>query len=220
SPGFSATPQRLSAAFRAAATAALFLFFSTRALYAEFRHPQSQAWMGFGIAYSQPVEEAEYLAHANLGRNLYNTYNMGGYLLWRLYPHNLVMVDARSFPYTAWFDELHQFSASGYQDEFARFLHDHPANAAVVDFQQGSVWRHFLNAPGWRPVFYGPAAAIFARTANAAPLRPAASLDHIRNAETAAAVFDFAAAAADYPTAWRIQSQLEGPLRSQADPET
>ncbi len=220
SPGFSAKPRRLSTAFRAAATAAFFLFFSSRALYAEFCHPQAQAWMGFGIAYSQPVDEAEYLAHTNLGKNLYNTYNMGGYLLWRLYPRNLVMVDARSFPYTDWFDELHQFSTSRYQDEFARFLHDHPADAAVVDFQQGSVWRNFLNTPGWRPVFYGPAAAVFARTANTAPIRAAASLDHLRNAETAAAVFDFATGVADYSTAWRIQSQLEGPLRPLAPPET
>lgn len=216
SPRLSATP-RLRLAY---AAAALFLFFSTRALWAEYRHPQTDAWMGFGIAYSQPVDEAEFLAHSNLGPKLYNTYNTGGYLLWRLYPRDLVMVDARSFPYTAWFDELRQFTTTGYQDEFARFLHDHPADAAVVDFQTDGVWRHFLNAPGWRPVFYGPSAAVFAPAAAAGPLRAGASLAHLRNAEAAVKVFDFAAAVADYPTAWAIQAQLEGPLQAQVAPAT
>jgi len=66
--------------------------------------------MGFGISYFEPVEEAEFLRAGAFGPRIYNTFNAGGYLLWKLYPRYRVMVDARSFPYAGWFDELYRFT--------------------------------------------------------------------------------------------------------------
>jgi hypothetical protein len=59
-----------------------------------------------------PVAEAEYLAKRSLGDSrrldagaagtrLFNIFDSGGYLLWRLYPSYRVMTDPRSFPYLA-----------------------------------------------------------------------------------------------------------------------
>ncbi len=203
--------------FAPAAATGLFLWFGGRALWMESRHPQTDAWLGFGIAYSQPVEEAEFLAQGRFGTRIYNTYNAGGYLLWRLHPRYQVMVDARSFPFLGWFDELQTFSLTTDQAEFRRFLARHPADVAVADFQQDPVWRSFLNTPGWRPVFYGPAAAVFAPAGTAGPIRPADSLRHMRNAEAAVKVFDFAIAVSDYRTAWDLLDQIEGPLAEQAE---
>ena len=200
--------------------AILFLWLGGRALYAAYRHPQTDAWMGFGIAYSQPVDEAEFLAHADFGRRLYNTYNAGGYLLWRLYPRYQVMVDARSFPYISWFDELRDFSLTQSTEVFDGFLRRHPADAALVDFEQDPVWRSFLKTPGWRPVFYGPSAAVFAPGASEQPVGSAPSLNHMRNGAAAVKVFDFAIAVADYRTAWDILDQVQGPLQSQVDQGT
>jgi len=197
--------------------AALFLWFGGRALYAARSHPQTDAWLGFGIAYSQPVDEAEFLAHSHFGPRIYNTYNAGGYLLWRLYPRYKVMVDARSFPYVSWFEELRDFSLARSMDTFLAFLRRHPADVAVADFQQDAVWRSFLNTPGWRPVFYGPSAAVFAPGAAGEPVRSAPSLRHMRNGAAAVNVFDFAIAVSDYPTAWDILDQAQGPLRGQVD---
>jgi hypothetical protein len=197
--------------------AVLFLWFGGRALYAAHSHPQTDAWLGFGIAYSQPVDEAEFLAHGHFGPRIYNTYNAGGYLLWRLYPRYKVMVDARSFPYVSWFDELRDFSLSRSMYPFLAFLSRHPADVALADFEQDAVWRSFLNTPGWRPVFYGPSAAVFAPGATGEPVRSAQSLRHMRNGAAAVKVFDFAIAVSDYRTAWDILDQLQGPLRGQVD---
>ena len=194
----------------------LFLFFGVRSIEQALNRPESGAWMGFGISYSQPVEEAEFLARGNYGPRIYNTYNAGGYLIWRLFPRYKVMVDARSFPYVAWFDELKQFQRTQDPAVFQAFLQRHPGDVALVDFQEGAVWRSFLKTPHWRPAFYGPDAAVFVHEdAFNGKVEAAHSLRHLRNGGVGPLVFDFATAVGDYATAWRLLDQMQGPLHGQ-----
>lgn len=183
------------------------------------QHPAPGSWLGFGIGTSQPVAEAEFLAREHLGPRILNTYNAGGYLIWRLWPRDRVMVDARSFPYLAWFDELRLFTGMTDPAAFADFLERHPGDVALVDFQEETVWRSFLRQPGWRPAFYGPAAAVFVPTDRApAAVEAAPTLLALRNGSDGRRLFDFAIAVGDYRTAWRLLDQLEGRLRPQVDP--
>jgi hypothetical protein len=199
--------------------AVLFVFFGVRTIYQARVHPETDAWMGFGISYFEPVEEAEFLRQGSFGPRLYNTFNSGGYLLWQLYPRYKVMVDGRSFPYLGWFDELYKFTRTEDPKEFQAFLDRHPADVALVDFQEDLVWRSFLKAPGWRPVFYGPSAAVFARTGAAATeVRAASGLAHLRNGEAGLRPFYFAIAVGDFRTAWNLLGQMEGPLAAQVNP--
>jgi hypothetical protein len=200
----------------AALACVLFLFFGGRAVLQARQRPESGAWMGFGIGYSQPVDEAEFLARGNYGARIYNTYNAGGYLIWRLFPRYQVMVDARSFPYVAWFDELKQFMRTRDAKEFQAFLERHPGDIAVADFQEDGVWRSFLKMPNWRPVFYGASAAVFVHRGQfQSRVEAAASLQRLRNGSDGARIFDFAIAVGDYRTAWSLLDQMEGPLRRQ-----
>jgi hypothetical protein len=197
----------------------LFLFFGVRAMDQALQHTESGAWIGFGIGYSQPVDEAEFLAQGNYGPRIYNTYNAGGYLMWRLFPRYRVMVDARSFPYLAWFEELQQFTRTEDPNEFQAFLNRHPGDVALVDFQEDAVWRSFLKTANWRPAFYGPAAAVFVHEDQfRGRVEAAASLQHLRNGRDGARIFDFATAVGDYRTASRLLDQMEGPLHQQVDP--
>ena len=196
--------------------ALVFLFLGGRALYQAAEYPTPGSWMGFGISDLQPVNEAEFLAQHHFGPRIYNTYNAGGYLLWRLFPRDRVMVDARSFPYTGWYDEVVQFTRANDSAQFRAFLTRHPANVALVDFQDDMSWRFFLATPGWRPAYYGPSAAVFV-PANMAlgPVQAAPALARLRNGNTATKVFYFAIAVGDYQTAWRVLEQMQGPLRGQ-----
>lgn len=199
----------------------LFAGFAGRAVYQAKFHPETNTWMGFGVGYSQPVDEGEFLARGNFGPRIYNTYNAGGYLIWRLYPRYKVMVDARSFPFAGWFDELTEFTHTRDPKVFRAFLKRHPGDVALVDFQEDYVWRSFLSIPGWRPAFYGPAAAVFVRAEGpGAPVAAAASLGRLRNGHAGVKVFDFARAVGDYRTAWNVLGQMQGPLRSGVPEET
>lgn len=196
----------------------LFLFFGGRSFAQALQRPESGAWMGFGIGYSQPVDEAEFLARGNYGPRIYNTYNAGGYLIWRLFPRYKVMVDARSFPYVAWFDELKQFTRTQDTKEFQAFLDRHPGDVALVDFQEDGVWRSFLKTPNWRPAFYGPSAAVFVHEDGSKGRAQAAdSLQKLRNGRDGARIFDFATAVGDYRTAWSLLDQMQGRLHEQVD---
>ena len=53
--------------------------------------------LGAGLKTSQfPVEAASFVRENRLPANLYNFYDWGGYLMWRLYPDYLVFVDGRN----------------------------------------------------------------------------------------------------------------------------
>ncbi|MBI5081186.1 MAG: hypothetical protein HZB17_07800 [Chloroflexi bacterium] len=55
------------------------------------------------IAKLAPVKAAEYLKANPVAGKMFNAYNFGGYLIWALYPHQLVYVDGRTDLYD---DEL------------------------------------------------------------------------------------------------------------------
>lgn len=208
------------------AAVAVTIGLSARAVRAAWLEPSSGSWPGFGINYVNPVAEAEYLAKRSLGdgrrpdagaagTHLYNIFDSGGYLLWRLYPGYRVMTDSRSFPYLAWFEDQYRFTMGV---SFAEFLERYPADIAVIDHAKDRCQRNFLDSIAWRPVFYGPTAAVFVRrgheTADESRTPPAhGGIERLRNGATALAVFEFAVAVGDYEPAWAVLAQLEGPLR-------
>ncbi len=182
------------------------------------RRPNDRiGWLGFGISALNPVEETAYLEHAGFGGNIYNTFETGGYLLWKRTPAVKVMTDARSFPYLSWFDD-HFKLVSG--DSFAEFLRKFPgADVAVVDYAKGPLLRNFVRSGQWRAVFAGPCAVVFVREGSAAAqllhAAPSDSLGHLHNAEGALAIFDFARFAGDFGTAWTVLDQLQTTLFKQ-----
>lgn len=198
--------------------AIVFTAVALRVGYDSYARPNTGSWLGFGVSYANPVPEAEYLARTKLGSHFYNTFDSGGYLLWRLYPQYRVMVDPRSFPYLDWFQDQYGF-ANG--TNFSEFLARYPADLAIIDLQKVDCWLNFIRARDWHLLFYGPTAAIFARGAPPAGhyVEYAAALLQLQNASTAFTVFDFSVAVGDYEMAWKILAQLETTLEQQADPE-
>ncbi len=193
-----------------------FAVVAARTVAAAYLSPSPGSWVGFGVSYVNPVPEAEYLARAKLGSRFYNTFDSGGYLLWRLYPQYRVMVDSRSYPYLDWFEDQFVF-ANGTM--FDAFLARYPADVAVIDLHKVNCWRNFVRSRDWHLLFYGPTAAIFRRGPDKAGqvVEEAGELLHLRNADTAFSVFDFATVIGDYRTAWTILERLETTLSPQAD---
>jgi hypothetical protein len=193
-----------------------FAAIALRVGYDAYAQPDIGSWLGFGVSYHNPVPEAEFLAQANLGTRFYNTFDSGGYLLWRLYPQYRVMVDSRSFPYLDWFQDQYSFA---YGTNFREFLARYPADLAIIDLNKEGCWRSFVRAEDWHLLFYGPTAAIFALgTAHTGHrIGKSAVLQHLRNARTAFTVFDFSVIIGDYEMAWNILAQLETTLAWQAD---
>ena len=141
--------------------------------------------------------------------------------MWRLFPTYKVMIDPRFFPYKSWFDDLYAFSNG---EQFDQFLKKYPAHTAIIDLNRLSLLKNFLQSKEWRLVFYGPTSAIFVDSSigddsydrGVAPDR----FDHLRNAATGFAVFDFALMTGDYATAWKVLNGLNTELSFYADSVT
>jgi hypothetical protein len=201
----SASAFRNSIAVRIAATAC-FAVLAIQISVGAVRGPNYGGWTGFGIGYANPSAEAEYLAASPLSGPMYNLFDGGGYLLWRLDPRFQVMTDSRSFPYLSWFDDQYNFTIGR---NTAQFLEKYQAQVAVIDLLHETLWRHFLESPEWRAVFYGPSSAIFVKQTG-----PAAPVDHadlagVRNAQSVLRMFNFARAIGDFKTAWSALDRAE-----------
>jgi hypothetical protein len=116
---------------------------------------------GFTNDYFTPAEESAFIKEHFRGMRLGNDYNTGGYLLWDLWPDTKVFIDARYFPYKAWYPEYTEFIYGA----------DRAAKDAFVRRQNCDVWcvpvdfpqmQTFLGSPDWRLVFYGRNSCIFA----------------------------------------------------------
>lgn len=213
-------PVSAGAQFVAGVAAVTFVVLGAQAAIGAYVAPHPGSWLGFGTGYTNPVVEADFVEREQLGPRLYNIFDSGGYLLWELSPENQVMVDSRSFPYLSWFDEQFDFAHGRSVPEF---VERRPADVAVIDLEKVDTWRAFLALPVWRPVFYGPTAAVFVPDADAQLLDASDPLwdwkGDVRNASTALNAFDFATAVGDFPTAWRVLDELEGPLDHQRGDE-
>lgn len=197
---------------------ALILGLGGASIYRARYRPYDGSWLGFGTGYTNPVIETDFLERVPLGPRLYNIFDSGAYLLWRLSPRYQVMVDGRSFPYLAWFDDQYRFTRG---EIFTEFLEKYPAATAIIDLAKRKCVQNFLRAPDWRPVFYGPTAAVFVHKSvslpgMASPFTPD-RFASLRNGTTALRVFEFAAAVGDDAVVWRVLKQLETRLRWQVD---
>lgn len=132
-----------------------------------------QGFIGVGLKESEyPVAATDFLQREQLPAPLYNSYDWGGYLMWRLYPDYLVFVDGRS-------DSPATFSASSAVDarrpEWSQLLDDYKINTIMTRtcfYDTGAplnlidgLTRH----PGWTLIYGDDTALIFVRRVE--PLR-------------------------------------------------
>jgi hypothetical protein len=196
----------------------LLLFIGARAVYEARYKPLERSWLGFGIGNVNPVAEAEFLAAAGLGPRIYNIFDSGGYLLWRLDPAYKVMVDQRSFPYLSWFDDQYRFSIG---ESFEEFLRKYPADVALIDLAKADCVRNFVRAPDWQLAYYGPTAAVFVKRDVGVPeaARRVAPdrFQVLRSPSTTVQLFEFATFIGDGGTARAVLAEMQTRHRRSLD---
>ena len=210
---------------RAAAPIVAVLALGTHVIVEAIQRPWPGCWLGFGICTTNPVMEAEFLARQPpaIRQRIYNVFDSGGYLLWRLYPSTRVMVDSRSFPYLSWFDDQYAFTTG---QTFDAFLARYPADIAVVDLAKRNLWRNFMRTSDWRLVFHGPTAAVFVRQKLVGDLvvtaadRDSRRFAGIKNGAAAVGVFEFATFVGDFAAAQVVLDRVEEALTGQIGRET
>jgi hypothetical protein len=109
-----------------------------------------------------PVAAADVIAERYAGRRLFNDFDWGGFLIFRLHPATPVSIDGRTQVYGAEFltdySRAH-FGLPGWERFFAR------CDPEIVLWpRQGALASLLRHRPGWRVAYEDDVAVLFART--------------------------------------------------------
>jgi hypothetical protein len=123
---------------------------------------------------SLPVKAAGFIQTAPLRGNMFNDYEWGGYLLWRLHPGNRVFIDGRVVREPVLDDYVAIARADtalrGGRPAYKALLEDHGVDYIIQPIHQAAgalqpLMKVILNDPGWVPVYLDELACIFLRKA-------------------------------------------------------
>jgi len=122
-------------------------------------YPQRYQYFGFGVGEGMPEKTTDFLLRYKPEGPIFNTYEIGGYLLWRLYPDYRVFIDPRHRPYSKHLaDEYRQFELG---NNFEGFTAKYPFKTAIVKLTWLVLVRNFFKSPDWRLVYFDTSAALF-----------------------------------------------------------
>ena len=121
--------------------------------------------VGFGVRPNVfPEGAVAFLERNHLDGRMFNTYHFGGYLMWRRWPDNLVMIDGR---YDAiLFDEAlleRYFEAYQSRAAFDRLTTTYGIEILLLDATTLVRMKHINEHPGWARVYWDPLAEVFLR---------------------------------------------------------
>jgi hypothetical protein len=180
-----------------------------RASYDAVCRPYGTRWLGFGISYQNPVEEAAFIQSNFPIDRLGNDYSCGGYLLWALEPEIKVMIDPRQFPSRDWYSEYRGWSTGR---NVGNFVLKYACDVWCVRYEHEGVTNWFLRSPDWKLAFYGPSAAVFVRKDMVlSPELPRAGhgIREIRNIGQALLVLMFSVSLHDWDNAQTILTSMK-----------
>ncbi|MGP8246095.1 MAG: hypothetical protein ACLQVN_16445 [Bryobacteraceae bacterium] len=120
-----------------------------------------------------PAGAADFLLSHGVRSRLFNTYEDGGYLIWRLAPREKVFIDGRALSerlYADYIRILYNHDATGGKDAFA-LLDRYGVQTIVINGFEFVTGQTYLLAPGladpaqtgWKLVYEDPAAMVFMR---------------------------------------------------------
>ena len=108
-----------------------------------------------------PVDAVDFLVENQLPRELFNSYNWGGYLIWRLYPDYRVFIDGRTDLYANAFIQryLRVMLARG---DWKGTLDEYHVNTILVE-EESPLANLLTQSMGWSLVYHDGQAVIFVR---------------------------------------------------------
>ncbi|MBI5348132.1 MAG: hypothetical protein HZB77_02255 [Chloroflexi bacterium] len=113
------------------------------------------------IAKLAPVKAAEYLKANPVAGKMFNAYNFGGYLIWALYPHQLVYVDGRTDLYDG--ELLKEYLNTALADEgWNKTLKDRDIGVVLVE-TVSPLARALAASPAWSVKYQDKLASVIVK---------------------------------------------------------
>lgn len=136
------------------------ILFSSSTIHESIYYAKQYRWLGFGLCEYMPDKIADFLKKHKLEGPMYNSYEIGGFLLWKLYPDYKVFIDPRHGPYKKIITDENTMFTNG--QGFNEFISKYPFKIAVVKLEWVVLVRKFFTSPDWKLVYFDESAALFA----------------------------------------------------------
>jgi Flp pilus assembly protein TadD len=125
---------------------------------------------GSGLSWWFPERAAAFLERENIPGQIFNTYNEGGYIVWRLGPKYLDYIDGRAIPFGPGLFErnIELMATPPESPEWRREAERYDINAIIVPLGRYyglpfPVLQEFCAGDAWRPVYLDEVSAVFVR---------------------------------------------------------
>lgn len=132
--------------------------------------PMEFSTFGAGNSSWYPEAAAEFILKEQLPRNVFNDFNLGGFVAWKLAPEYRDYIDGRSVPFggTLLLRNIALLSQSLDSPDWAMEAETRKINTIILsmDFEGGNALRllnSYCDARHWRPVFLDESGAVFVR---------------------------------------------------------
>jgi tetratricopeptide (TPR) repeat protein len=166
---------RLSRVLAVTAIAALVLLAGMRSadIVCNRSYLQSPESFGAGRSWFFPERAADFIERANIPGELFNGYNLGGYLVWRLGPKRRDYIDGRAIPFGLELLKRENvlMRTSPDSPEWRKEAERYDINAALVSVARYEGLSSFHALPAfcasesWKPVYLDEVSAVFVRRA-------------------------------------------------------
>ncbi|MBI3287142.1 MAG: hypothetical protein HYZ68_03755 [Chloroflexi bacterium] len=108
-----------------------------------------------------PVEAVNFMIEKDLQGNLFNQYEWGGYLIWRLYPRQQVFIDGRADVYGDAYIESY-LDAFRLREDWRVPLERYDIDLVLIN-RHSALASHLETDPAWERVYSDPLAVIFVK---------------------------------------------------------
>jgi hypothetical protein len=137
-----------------------------------------------------PVEAADFLEAHPVAGQMFNLYEQGGYLMWRLWPRKSVFIDGRALNESVWQDYMHMQDNASYTDGRTTEALLRQYGVQVIVMSGFGPLGHMLNLPAaivyykqndWKLVYWDNKVVIFMRQPppEIEPLNPSEALNSL-----------------------------------------
>jgi len=120
---------------------------------------------GFGVAsHFFPEGAAAFLDRHRLDGRVFNSYQFGGYLMWRRWPDNQVFIDGR-YDAVLFGEDLFESYIAAYRSPAAldRIAAAYGVEILVLDANPDDQMGHIRHHPNWARVYWDPVAEVYVR---------------------------------------------------------
>jgi tetratricopeptide (TPR) repeat protein len=185
---------------------AFFIYIPARGLHETIVRPLRHLYFGFGFGYLMPVKESQFIKENYIDGKLFNSYNVGSYLIYDLYPQRKVFIDPRYFPYKDFLFEKYMGFRNGLvslEEMESEFGFD----IALIDHSE-PILKSFMESNKWQADYYDLSGVVFSQTNNKTATHSRqidkSSFDNLKNILQAADIVVTAQNLGDYHVASHV----------------